>query len=738
MSTHSTLRARIVCAFLALLVLTPVLVFSQDAAFKPTVVAQYDFESGGTQGWGPRGDGVSVRAVADAAHSGKLGLIAAGRSATWMGSAINIVDILKQGVTYEVTAWLRLASAPSTPSTVKFTMEEKSGGGTGWVQVAGTEIKDDKWVKVTGKYSFSKGMDALTLYAESSSASDVIYSDDITITMMTPPPAAPAVSMQKDLKGAKEALYGFFALGTAVGPHNIKGPIGDLVVKHFNSIVAENAMKPAYIQPSEGVFFWDEADAIVKFAKSNGMVLRYHTLQWHEQSPAWFFQDKNGKEMVDEKDPAKRAENKKLLLQRLDTHVRTVVSRYKNDIGSWDVVNEVIDASQSDGMRQSKWYLIAGKDFVETAFRAAREAGGPSIKLFINDFNTHDPAKRDALAKLIKELKAKGVSITGVGHQTHINALYPPMNQIIDSIKLFAGMGLDNQITELDISVYSDNLTSYGSVPEELLVKNGYRYKELFDELKKVKNMVSNVTIWGINDGTSWLQNRPINRVDAPLLFTTDLKAKYAYWAIVDPSKLPPPPPPPAPKAAPKVAEAINGKAVIDGKIEAAWNKAKSIDVSVALGNQKPATGKARIMWDTDFLYVLFEVADPLLNDASTQVHEQDSIEIFMDENKEKTATYQGDDGQYRINYKNKASFGSNGASKDMTSAVTITQNGYLVEAAIPFRTIKGAVGTVIGFDAQVNDADASGKRIGVSKWNDDTDESWRNTLNFGELKFVK
>lgn len=143
-------------------------------------------------------------------------------------------------------------------------------------------------------------------------------------------------------------------------------------------------------------------------------------------------------------------------------------------------------------------------------------------------------------------------------------------------------------------------------------------------------------------------------------------------------------------------------------------------------------------MWDESFLYVLMEVSDPLLNGASADAYQKDSVEVFMDENRERTTTYQGDDGQYRVNYLNARSFGSNGEEKRMLSAAAVVPGGYLVEMAIPFRTIKGEAGAMIGFDAQVNDADVSGKRVGISKWNDDTDESWRNTLNFGTLKLVK
>ncbi len=194
-------------------------------------------------------------------------------------------------------------------------------------------------------------------------------------------------------------------------------------------------MKPASLQPTEGNFQWADADRIVQFAKENGMELRFHTLVWHNQTPDWFFLDKEGKPMVEETDPQKREENRKLLLQRLENYIRAVVLRYKDDIKSWDVVNEVIEPNDPGGMRNSPWYQITGTEYIEVAFRAAREAGGSDIKLYINDYNTDDPVKRDILYELVKNLLEKGVPIDGVGHQTHIDIYNPPVERIIESIK---------------------------------------------------------------------------------------------------------------------------------------------------------------------------------------------------------------------------------------------------------------------------------------------------------------
>lgn len=347
-------------------------------------------------------------------------------------------------------------------------------------------------------------------------------------------------SVEYDLPSIKEVYADYFPIGAAIEPHQTSGLVSELLKKHVNLIVAENAMKPASIQPSEGKFNWSGADRIVKFAKENGMELRFHTLVWHNQVPNWFFLDENGRPMVDETDPEKREANKQLLLQRLETHVRTVVERYKDDIKSWDVVNEVIEPGDPDGMRNSLWYQITGTDFIETAFRAAREAGGPDIRLYINDYGTDDPKKRDLLYNLVKEMLERGVPIDGVGHQTHISVPWPPVEQIIESMKKFAELGLDNIVTELDMSLYAWNdRRDYGDdIPEAVLQKQAERYRDLFTAFKENKDILSEVTFWGISDAHTWLSSFPIVRTEAPLLFDKNFHAKPAFWGVVDPSKL--------------------------------------------------------------------------------------------------------------------------------------------------------------------------------------------------------
>ena len=850
---------------------------------------KYDFEKGDLGGWIPRGQGVMLSPVTEAAQSGKASLMTTNRTANWHGPSLNVNSIFKKGGVYTITGFVKLVSAPASPSTIKFTVEQKpAGGATGWKTVAEQTVADTEWVKLSGVYTVNQEMSDQLFYVESFNPNEAFYVDHVTIEMTVAPPES---AIETDIPALKDVFADCFAIGAAVEPDQLTGVQSELLKKHFNSIVAENAMKPGSIQPMEGVFSWTNPDRIVQFAIDNHMEIRFHTLVWHQQVGEWFFKDPDGKDMTLETDPAKREANKKLLLQRLEKHITAIAERYQGKIKSWDVVNEVIDPSQPNGMRNNTWYQIAGADYIETAFRIVRKVAGPDAKLYINDYSTHDPAKRDLLYKLVKEMLAKGVPIDGVGHQMHMNINDPSIALIDQSIKLFAGLGLDNQITELDVSVYTNDTASYQQVPGEIINLQGHRYRELFDELRKLKDSISNVTFWGFTDEHTWLHNRPVPRRDAPLPFDQKYQAKPAYWGMVDPGKLPvltqnldiyrgtpvidgvteqswqilnwtPVKLGNGSLAAAfkacwdeqhlyvladindatrnsndsveifcdqdngktetyqagdthyilkrgakssgdmvykvkeykggyileaslpltagsigkklgfdirvsdaggkavvcwndstlsqnqdtskygtltlnraiKVSEAIQGTPQLDGVVDSNWAKAKVITTATNVTGTKAATAKVRTMWDETYLYILAEVSDPLLNKANALPHEQDSVEIFIDENNGKSGSYAEDDAQYRVNYDNEQTFGSNGPESRFKTVTKIVDGGYMVEAAVPFKMIQGRKGLMIGFDVQVNEADAGGGRTGVNTWSDPAGNDYKDTSKFGIL----
>jgi endo-1,4-beta-xylanase len=331
-------------------------------------------------------------------------------------------------------------------------------------------------------------------------------------------------------KGLKDHYKDFFNIGVAVSPRALKTDEAQLVVKHFNSVTAENAMKIGPIHPKENEYNWKDADSIVAFAVRNKMKIRGHTLGWHNQTPPWLFVDENGNQV-----------SKEILLKRLKDHITTVVTRYKGKIYAWDVMNEVISDKRDEYLRDSKWLQICGEEYIAKAFQWAH-AADPNALLFYNDYNEIDAVKREKICKLIKSLKDAGVPIHGVGLQGHWALNEPSREQLDSTLRQFSELGMNMQITELDISVYpkehnarsrndSDNNTAFTPEKENKQIEV---YKMCFELFRKYKNSITSVTFWNISDRSSWLDNFPVRgRKDYPLLFDKDLKPKRVYWEIV-------------------------------------------------------------------------------------------------------------------------------------------------------------------------------------------------------------
>jgi endo-1,4-beta-xylanase len=327
----------------------------------------------------------------------------------------------------------------------------------------------------------------------------------------------------------KSAYKDYFPVGVAVAPRNLTGPEAELIVRQFSSVTPENAMKMGPIHPEENRYNWQDADAIVDFAQKNGLKVRGHTLCWHNQTPRWFFTDASGQQV-----------SREVLLARLQQHINDVVTRYKGKIYAWDVVNEAVPDGGEDIYRKSKFYEIIGEDYIEKAFEYAH-AADPAAKLFYNDYNTENKLKRDKIFQIVKKLKEKGVPIHGVGLQGHWALDEPTEQELEESIQKFASLGLDVQITELDVSVYHKEHEARpkkpsddGVLTEEMIRQQTAQYKMLFDTFRKHKGTITGVTFWNVSDKATWLDNFPVRgRKDYPLLFDQNYQPKPAFWQVV-------------------------------------------------------------------------------------------------------------------------------------------------------------------------------------------------------------
>jgi endo-1,4-beta-xylanase len=329
----------------------------------------------------------------------------------------------------------------------------------------------------------------------------------------------------KAQKTLAEATKGKFLFGVAVNMQQVNGVNSvetELVAKEFSAIVPENCMKPQPIHPEENRYNWDDADKLVAFGEKNKQVVTGHCLIWHSQIGKWFFLDANGKDVSPE-----------VLKERMHQHISTVVGRYKGRIKGWDVVNEAFEDNGT--YRKSKFYQILGQDFIKYAFRFAHEAD-PDAELYYNDYNVETPAKCDAIVDLVRELKAAGCRIDAVGSQAHMHMITPTLEATETSIRKLKATGVHILITEWDISIlpspyeganvsanfsYSTEMDPYRkSVPDSVQQKWNKRMLDMFGLFLKYSDVIDRVTVWGLTDNTTWLNNFPISgRKDYPMLF---------------------------------------------------------------------------------------------------------------------------------------------------------------------------------------------------------------------------
>lgn len=311
----------------------------------------------------------------------------------------------------------------------------------------------------------------------------------------------------------------------------------EIVKKHFNSITPENVLKWALVHPQPDKYDFTATDRFVEFGEKHGMFIVGHTLVWHNQTPRWVFQNEKGEPL-----------DRQTLLNRLRDHIFTVVGRYKGRIKGWDVVNEALN--QDGTMRQSPWFKIIGEDYLARAFEFAHQAD-PGAELYYNDYDLELPAKRAGAVKLIKQLKAAGVPISGVGLQNHNLMDWPSAADEDATIAALSALGVRIHITELDVDVLprttkpgadyavdvkvTPPLNPYvDRLPDAKQLALAQRYAELFRIYLKHRDVIERVTFWGVADGDSWLNNWPMKgRTNYPLLFDRLGEPKPALGAVI-------------------------------------------------------------------------------------------------------------------------------------------------------------------------------------------------------------
>lgn len=293
-------------------------------------------------------------------------------------------------------------------------------------------------------------------------------------------------------------------------------PLGDeaayraTLLAQFDLVVAEYEMKWSTIHPGRTQFDFRRGDQIVQFAEANGMAIRGHTLVWHNALPSWL---ESG------------AFTKDQLSDILRDHIYNVVGHYKGRVFAWDVVNEALKPDGS--YRDTLWLRTIGPDYIAMAFRWAHEAD-PGAKLYYNDFDGEGSgAKSDGIYRLVEGLRAGGVPIDGVGLQGHfVNGAVPQPAAIAANMARLGAIGLDVQITELDIGIQPVPPTA------EQLARQAVSYRDVAAVCMSAPNCKA-LLFWGFTDKWSWIPgNRP--GFGSALPFDEEYKPKPAFYALLD------------------------------------------------------------------------------------------------------------------------------------------------------------------------------------------------------------
>ncbi len=484
-----------------------------------SVLLSSDFE-GSTSGWAGFGP-ASVSYTNNDKHGGDWCLYVSDRSDNWNGAYCNMASTLSPGETYQFSAWVKGKAG----DTVQFMLKYTDGEGDQYKSIG--EAAADEWTEISGSYAIPNDAKDMLIYFQTAEGTNDFQVDDVTVTGK-----ASWSEAALDETPLKDVYANYFKLGCAATPDEISTPISQEIVKrHFNSLTIGNELKPDYVMDKAATqssgkiqVSLAQASTLLKFCEDNQIPIRGHVFCWYSQTPSWFFRENFSDDGA--------YVSKDVMNQRLDDYIKALTERIaaeypKLDVYCWDVVNECYldkgqlrPAGSNTRDNESEWMLIYGDDsFIEQAFTSARKYVPEGTKLFYNDFNEYIPAKRDAIYEQCKKLKEKGL-IDGIGMQSHLDVGYPDASLYRQAIDKFDSLGLEVQITELDI-------TDYDSGPDSASVAQAY--KSIMGEIVDAKKTGANITacvFWGITDGTSW------RKTGYPLLLNADYSPKQAFASV--------------------------------------------------------------------------------------------------------------------------------------------------------------------------------------------------------------
>lgn len=476
----------------------------------------------------------------------------------------------------------------------------------------------------------------------------------------------PKPEIEKDIPDWKtsvtESLGNDSIAGTAIMLSEISDDtLMELVEKHFNAVTFGNELKPDALfnyqidgnsVPTKTITFEGEelqvpvvndAGDSLDFSRADAMAdkilewnnahpdqkirIRGHVLVWHSQTQEWFFHENY--------DITKPYVNKETMNRRLEWFISSVFDHYFGEAANgkydglfygWDVVNEAVigntyrtdkvSAAESlseirHGNNSSWWHVYESNEFIINAFKYANKYAPANVELYYNDFGETDNTKCEGIVKLINDVKsAEGTRLDAFGMQAHYNVDGFSAAQFKSVAKKYAQAAGKVQLTELDFKA-SSTYDGTAATKESEYTKMAYCHKNLYEAIKALKaegTNVSGLTVWGVIEPNSWLHSQSdlgggaSGSAQCPLLFDGNYKAKPAYWAYVDATKLQP---------------AIQKVTITEAKDGNIAGETYTIDQGAVQAEFIP-------VWDADGLTVQVKVKDTTVNDA-------DAVTVYVD-----------------------------------------------------------------------------------------------------------
>jgi len=701
------------------------------------------------------GDVADVAVSADVASNGTRSLLVDSPSSSqdYAGVVLNNDKLNAPGMQptgkYRFTAQVYAAGPETGTPTIGIRVDSTTNGSDSWGGIFSQRfnLTRGQWTSISFDFEVPENHELVKRIAFINAARQTelkYYIDDVKLEVLREPVPVVPLEWESGLPSLYEAYEDDFLFGNIMEPGTLDntGTL-EMYKHHYNAVSAENAMKPESLVNNNREYNFENADRLVDWALTNDIKVHGHTLVWHAQSPSWLTRDDSGQ-------PLTRAEAK----ANLEEYINTVAGHYKGKVISWDVVNEAVSGGSNSPWKQAyaNGADIAqgeeGDDYFYDAYVFARLAD-PGATLYYNDFNEHLSPNRQQIYNMVKKYNDRWkedvrntdqdrLLIEGIGMQAHYwtGESSSLIDNVTTAIDLYRTLGVKISVSELDIPAGNAGTTKTATDAEKKT--QAILYAQLFELYKKNADIIERVTLWGREDASSW---RGGNNGDAsPLHFDNKLQSKPAFQAIVDPVKflenteLPE-------VYVPPTAYAVYGTPDL-GKNDPAWVTAPVIIANKQAVDNANATGKVKVLWDEQNIYVRVEVTDNQIDVSSANAWERDSVEVFLSETNFR-GSYSGTEGnQYRVDADGGTSQKTNVTgwgidSGEGYSFAERTSYGYLVEMKLPWRAAAApAEDMVVGFDIQINDPPPAASRPQVT-WSDPEANSYNSSLNWGNLKLA-